>query len=71
MICGHAHELEIYYSESTEWNTNGSICPVVVGGNLKKGNRKWFAGCGYIFSDKEIKIIFTDSDGNILKETSL
>ena len=71
MICGHTHDLDVYYPENTEWNTNGSVCPVVTGGTVKKGAKKYFAGCGYIFNDNEIKVIFTDSNGNKLKEKAI
>ena len=68
MICGHLHELSVYYPDNTEWNTNGSICPVVVGGDVQKRDGAYFAGCGYIFNDGEIKVSFTDSCGKTLKE---
>ena len=67
MICGHLHELNVYYPENTDWNTNGSICPVVVGGMIKRGDVPYFAGCGYIFGGDGIKLVFTDSNGKILK----
>ena len=68
MICGHLHELNVYYPDNTEWNTNGSICPVVVGGDVQKRDGAYFAGCGYIFNGGEIKVSFTDSCGKTLKE---
>ena len=71
MICGHAHELNIYYPDNTEWNTNGSVCPVVIGSTIKKSKPVYFAGCGYIFSDDKIEIIFTDSNGETLGKESL
>ena len=71
MIFGHAHEIEIYHPENTEWNTTVSVCPVVIGGTLKRGDKSWFAGCGYIFSDNEIKLVFTDSDGITIKEEAI
>lgn len=71
MICGHAHELNVYYPENTMWNTNGSICPVVIGSTVKKDDENYFAGCGYIFNEDGIKLIFTDSNGKILKEETV
>lgn len=68
MICGHLHELNVYYPENKEWNDNGSLCPVVVGGDIKRGENIYFAGCGYIFGENEIKAVFTDSEGKIIKE---
>ena len=71
MICGHAHELNIYYPENSEWNTNGSICPVVIGSTIEKKNPVYFAGCGYIFNDENIEIVFTDSNGETLRKEQL
>ena len=35
---------------------------------VKKGDENYFAGCGYIFKDNEITVVFTDSNGKILKQ---
>ncbi len=71
MVCGHTHELNAYLADDTKWHTNASVCPVVVGGDLEKGDEVWFAGCGYIFKDNEISVIFTDSNGRVIKEASI
>ncbi len=71
MICGHAHELNIYYPENTDWNTNGSVCPVVIGSTIQKSKPVYFAGCGYIFNDDKIEVIFTDSNGEKLRSECL
>ena len=71
MVCGHAHELNIYYPENSEWNTNGSICPVVIGSTIDKKKPVYFAGCGYIFNDENIEIVFTDSNGETLRKEQL
>ena len=71
MICGHAHELNVYYPENSAWNTNGSICPVVIGSAIKKKKPVYFAGCGYVFNDENIEIVFTDSNGETLKKEQL
>jgi Icc-related predicted phosphoesterase len=71
MICGHAHELNIYYPENSEWNTNGSICPVVIGSTIKKKKPVYFAGCGYVFYDENIEVVFTDSNGETLRKELL
>ena len=71
MICGHAHELNIYYPENSDWNTNGSVCPVVIGSTIKKQNPAYFAGCGYVFNDEGIEIVFTDSNGEKLRKEYL
>ena len=71
MICGHAHELNIYYPENSDWNNNGSICPVVIGSTIKKEKPVYFAGCGYIFNDESIQVVFTNSKGETLREEQL
>ena len=71
MICGHAHELNIYYPENTAWNNNGSVCPVVIGSKIIKKSPVYYAGCGYIFNDDNIEVVFTDSNGDILGKESL
>lgn len=71
MICGHAHELNIYYPETTEWNNNGSICPVVIGSAIQKKAPLYYAGCGYVFNDENIEVVFTDSNGETLRNEHL
>ena len=71
MICGHEHSLEVHYPDDREWNSNGSVCPVVIGSTLQKNITSYFAGCGYIFGESEIKIVFTDSNGETLKEETV
>ena len=72
MVCGHAHELNVYYPENTDWNTNGSVCPVVIGSTIKKKeNPVYFAGCGYIFGDDKIELVFTDSNGETVRKDEL
>ena len=71
MICGHAHELNIYQPEDSEWNTNGSICPVVIGSTIEKKEPVYFAGGGYVFNDANIEIVFTDSNGETLRKEQL
>ena len=71
MICGHAHELNIYYPDDNAWNTNGSICPVVIGSTVEKKKPVYFAGCGYVFNDENIEIVFTDSKRETLRKEQL
>ncbi len=71
MICGHAHELDIYYPENSDWNNNGIVCPVVIGSTIKKRKPVYFAGCGYVFNDDRIEVIFTDSNGEILRKETI
>lgn len=71
MICGHAHELNVYYPENKDWNTNGSVCPVVIGSTVKKKKPVYFAGCGYVFKNGRIEVIFTDSNGETLRKETI
>lgn len=71
MICGHAHELNVYYPKNKKWNNNGSICPVVIGSTIQKKKPIYFAGCGYVFNDDRIEIAFTDSKGEILRKETI
>ena len=71
MICGHAHELNIYYPENTDWNNNGSVCPVVIGSTIKKKSSVYYAGCGYVFGEENIQVVFTDSNGESLRKEQI
>ena len=71
MICGHAHELNIYYPENSKWNNNGSVCPVVIGSTIQKKKPVYFAGCGYVFNDETIEVVFTDSNGEVLRKETI
>lgn len=64
MICGHEHVLDVWMPNS-EHDTYGQPCPIVVG--AKPGKEYW-AGCGYVFGQNEIKVVFTDSTGAVLGE---
>ncbi len=60
MICGHTHKVGILYPK------NGDTyiirpCPIVIGSQPESDR---FIGCGYIFHDNEIQVVFTDSLGN-------
>lgn len=71
MVCGHFHDLKVYGEDAEEWHTNGYVCPVVIGSDIKKDSENWFAGCGYVFRDNETELIFTDSNGRILKKETV
>lgn len=71
MICGHAHELNVYYPEDSSWNDNGSVCPVVIGSTIQKKKPAYFAGCGYIFNDDGIEVVFTDCNGETLRKETI
>ena len=38
---------------------------------IKKKNPVYFAGCGYIFNEENIEIVFTDSNGETLRQEKL
>ena len=42
-----------------------------IGSDIEKSNVPYFAGCGYIFNDNEIKVIFTDIEGKTTREETL
>ena len=51
----------------TQW----ILCPVVIGSTIEKKNPIYFAGCGYVFNDENIDVIFTDSNGETLRKEQL
>lgn len=61
MICGHTHETKVMPKGGVE-DTYGQPCDVIVGGSPENGR---FTGCGYIFGDNEIEVVFTDSLGMV------
>lgn len=67
MICGHIHHNYIRYPESDNMYIDRP-CPVVVGSEPYKDK---FVGCGYIFGDEKIEVIFTDSLGNTISSETL
>lgn len=60
MICGHMHKEEIR-PIGHEADTYGQPCPVVIGA---RPGENYFLGCGFIFGDDAVDVVFTDSDGN-------
>lgn len=67
MICGHTHEYGIDYVGGKN-DYQGQPCNLVVASE-PQGDR--FIGCGFIIDKESIKVIFTDSLGNIVEETVL
>ena len=49
---------------------NELIIPLIFQ-KIKKKKPVYFAGCGYIFNDGNIEIIFTDSNGETLRKEEL
>ncbi len=64
MLCGHTHELAVRMPES-EFDHKGQPCPVIIG---SVPDKKYFAGCGFVFGKAETKVVFTDSKGKNLEE---
>ena len=64
-VCGHIHATEVW-RKGCEYDTYGQPCDVVIGGTHYNGGE--FAGCGYIFSEDGIKVVFTNSQGEIISE---
>ena len=62
MICGHIHKSYICYPKVNE-DYIARPCPVVVG---SEPSDEKFIGCGFVFGQDSIEVIFTDSDGNTL-----
>ena len=60
MICGHMHKEEIR-PIGHEADTYGQPCPVVIGA---RPGENYFLGCGFVFGDDAVDVVFTDSDGN-------
>ena len=60
MICGHMHKEEIR-PIGHEADTYGQPCPVVIGA---RPGENYFLGCGFVFGDNAVDVVFTDSDGN-------
>jgi len=62
MICGHTHKYGINYVGGKHDHL-GQPCTVVIGAEPQKER---FIGCGFIFNNDTIEIVFTDSTGNTL-----
>lgn len=52
-----------------ENDRNGHPCPVIVGSDIKI-EKDYFAGVGFVFGE-EIKLIYTDSNGEIVMEKEI
>ena len=67
MICGHMHTSDIW-TPGGEKDQFGQPCPIVLSGVPKEN---YFAGCGYVFGEDDIRAVHTDSNGEILQETAV
>ncbi len=66
MLCGHKHECVVHHVGG-ENDYLGQPCPVVIGAE-PDFKEKTFTGSGFVFEDDQIRIIFTNSLGNIVSE---
>ena len=66
LLAGHLHRLMTVHP-GDEDDAYGQKFPTVVG-SLPDLNKKTFAGCGLIFSDKNIEVVFCDSEKTLEKE---
>ena len=62
MICGHTHVAQLRQPGCKE-DDYGQPCPVVVASGYD--DKSLVTGCGFIFKEDEIEMIFTDSAGNM------
>lgn len=69
MVCGHMHDLQVWRPHSPADHL-GQPCPVVIGADIKP-KENYFAGCGYIFGDDYIEVVFTDNTGTILRREKI
>lgn len=67
IICGHTHKEEIR-PIGHENDTYGQPCPLVV---ASRPAENYFLGCGFIFSETSVKVIFTDSEGKRFPQTEI
>ena len=63
MLFGHTHRLEVRYPGDAG-DGFGQPCPAVVGSALSEG--KYWAGCGFTFTDSGADLVFTDSLGAVI-----
>lgn len=67
MICGHMHKCGLDYVGG-ENDHLGQPCTVVI---ASEPQAEKFVGCGFIFADKQIEVVFTDSLGNTISKEVL
>ena len=73
MLCGHVHKMYVTRN-GDELDAYGAEFPVVVGSELHEDDQNeantYFAGCGILIENDEIRILFNDSQ-KILQEIQL
>ncbi len=60
MLCGHLHQT--YVQEYGEERDIPFPCPLIVG---SRPDGECFTGCGVVFNDNNIEVVFTDDSGQI------
>lgn len=65
-LCGHMHELAVWYPGG-EHDSKGQSCPVIVGGTPVgyEGDSEYI-GCAIEYGTDTVKVAFTDQDKNII-----
>lgn len=73
MLCGHVHQMYVT-NKGEEKDAYGAEFPVVVGSKLHEDNENeantYFAGCGIVIENEEIRVFFNDSE-KVLQEITL
>ncbi len=67
MLCGHLHETFIS-PVGSERDHLGQMCPLVVGSDIKRGEKTVHTGCGLVFSENAVDVTFCTSEGNKTSE---
>jgi len=68
LIHGHMHYLKIVRPGDAD-DHRGQSCPAVIGSDIK--GDEYYAGAGFVFSSKEIRVCFTDDQGHMLTDEIL
>ena len=64
-LCGHMHELAVWYPKSAH-DSKGQSCPVIVGGTPVTYDGDEYIGCAIEYGDETVKVAFTDKDKNVV-----
>lgn len=60
MICGHTHKQRICMP-GDEWDEMGHPCPVIECAEVNF-EEEYYGGCGFVFSDSGVSVMFNDSE---------
>lgn len=69
MICGHTHRYAVI-RQGDEADYLGQPCTIVVGSQANK-HKGYIGGCGFIFSEDETEVVFTDCNGETVGKAVL